>query len=87
MHKNTVVECANLHIKQFILDSSNMVFILEQWQVEVESIERRVKILKILFFGIFRFRSGNHEWKDENVRRDEMNQSGASILFSEIRNP
>ena len=32
--------------KKFILNSSNLIFKLEQWQVEVESTERKVKILK-----------------------------------------
>ena len=31
---------------KFILNSSNLTFKLEQWQVEVESTKRKVKILK-----------------------------------------
>ena len=32
--------------KKFILNSSNLNFNLEQWQVEIESTERKVKRLK-----------------------------------------
>ena len=38
---------------KFILNSSNMNFKLEQWQVEVESIGRKVKILKSEDFLVF----------------------------------
>ena len=39
---------------KFILNSSNLIFKLEQWQVEVKSIERKVKRLKSRnIFGIF----------------------------------
>ena len=46
MHKNTIVEYANLCIKENILKSSNRISKLEQWQVEVKSTRRKVKILK-----------------------------------------
>ena len=47
MHKNTVVECALLRIKQNLYSTlQNMIFKLEQWQVKVESTGRKVKRLK-----------------------------------------
>ena len=46
MYKNMIVECANLCIKKIILNSSNLIFKLEQWRVKVESTERKVKRLK-----------------------------------------
>ena len=44
--KNTVVQCATLCIKKFILNSSNLISKLEDKRVKVESIERKVKLLK-----------------------------------------
>ena len=40
--KNTVVDCVNLCLKKFALNSSNLIFKLEKWRVEVESTERKV---------------------------------------------
>ena len=47
MRKNAVVECVILRIKQNLYSTlRNMIFKLEQWQVEVESTGRKVKRLK-----------------------------------------
>ena len=55
MRKNKVVECANLCIKENILNSSNLIVKLEQWRVEVKSIGLKVKRLKSRnIFGVFR---------------------------------
>ena len=59
--KNAVVECTNLCIKN-VLNSSNLIFKLEQWRLEVESLERKVISLKLGdIFGIFRFRKHNDQ--------------------------
>ena len=47
IHKNTFVGCVNSHTKRIILNSSNLIFQLEQWLVKVEDIERKVKRLKL----------------------------------------
>ena len=67
----------------------NLNFKLEQWQVEVESIERKVKRLKseAIFLGILDLEIENGRWKEENVRGDEVNRTSASKLFSKIENP
>ena len=45
--KNAIIECSIFTYQtNFILNSSNLIFKLEQWQVEVESTERKVKRLK-----------------------------------------
>ena len=46
---------------KFILNSSNLIFKLEQWQVEVESTGRKVKRLKseTIFFGILDLETEN----------------------------
>ena len=74
---------------KFILNSSNLIFKLEQWQVEVESTWRKVKRLKSedIFLVFLELESKNDLWKEENVSGDEMNRTSASKLFSEIRNP
>ena len=74
---------------KFILNSSKLIFKLEQWQVEVESTERKVKRLKseTFFFGILDLETENDRWKEENVRGDEVNRTSASKLFSDIGNP
>ena len=46
MRENAVVECTIYVSNKFILNSSNLIFKLEQWQVEVESTGRKVKRLK-----------------------------------------
>ena len=68
---------------KFILNSSNLIFKLEQWQVEVESTERKVKRLKseTIFLVFLDLESGNGRWKEENVRGDEMNQTSDSKLL------
>ena len=88
MHKNTVIECANLRIKK-ILNSSYLIFKLEQRRVEVESIARRVKVLKSedIFFDVLDLESGDERLKEDNVYGDEMNRSNASKLLSKIENP
>ena len=55
---------------KFILNSSKLIFKLEQWQVEVESIERNVKRLKSkdYFWYFLDLESGNGRLKEENVR-------------------
>ena len=45
--KSTFVGCVNSCIKKIILISSNLIFKLDQWPVEVEDIERKVKRLKL----------------------------------------
>ena len=74
---------------KFILNSSKLIFKLEQWQVEVESTERKVKRLKseTIFFCILDLETENDRWKEENVRRDEVNRTSASKLLSKIGNP
>ena len=61
MHKNAVVECANLLIKKYILNSSNLIFKLEQWRVEVKSTRRKFKRLKSedIFLVFLDLESGN----------------------------
>ena len=68
---------------KFILNSSNLIFKLEQWQVKVESTERKVKRLKseTIFLVFLDLESGNGRWKEENVRGDEMNQTSDSKLL------
>ena len=75
--------------KKFILNSSKLIFKLEQWQVEVESTERKVKRLKseTIFFGILDLETENDRWKEENVRGDEVNRTSTSKLLSKIGNP
>ena len=49
-----VGECTNLRIKENILNFSNMILKLEQWQVEVNSTGRKVIGLKLReFFFVF----------------------------------
>ena len=54
MQKNAVVECVILRIKQNLYSTlKDLIFKLEQWQVEVESIGRKVKRLKLEdIFGV-----------------------------------
>ena len=52
--KNTVIECANLRIKENVLSSSNIIYKLEQWQVAVESTRKKViRLQPREFFGLF----------------------------------
>ena len=46
---------------KFLLNTSNLIFKLEQWQVEVESTERKVKRLKLeaIFLVFLDLESGN----------------------------
>ena len=69
---------------KFILNSSNLIFKWEQWQVEVESSGRKVKRLKseAIFMVFLDLETENDRWKEENVCGDEMNQTIASKLLS-----
>ena len=78
-----------LRIKKFILNSSNLIFILEQWQVKVEFTQRRVKRLKLedIFYVFLDLESKNDQWKEEDVYQNEINRSNASKLLSKIQTP
>ena len=56
--KSMVVEYVNLRIKQMYTQlKKNLIFKKEKWQVEVESIGRKVKRLKSRnIFSVFTFR-------------------------------
>ena len=63
MRKNTVIECVNSRIKKIILNSSNLIFKLKQWRVEVRSTKRKVKTLKSghIFLAFLDLESGNDQ--------------------------
>ena len=61
--KNAIVECAILRIKQNLYSTlQDLIFKLEQWQVEVESTGRKVKRLKSedIYWYFFDFETENH---------------------------
>ena len=51
--KIMVVECTNLCNKENILNSSNLIFKLEWWKVEVESTRKVMRLKSRDNFGLF----------------------------------
>ena len=88
MLKNVIVECANSRIKKFILNSWKYNFKLEQWWVEVKSIERMVKRLKLEdnFLVFLDLECENDQWNEEDVYGNEINRSNASKILMKIEN-